>query len=146
MAIDSTGEWYRGDTFADLAEFLQQWYESEYPVASVARSVCQCGGTLFHVFADDAEGVAQRVCASCGAESFLADSDEFWDETEPEQVFCSCGHDSFEVGIGFSMRKSEPDEVKWITVGVRCGACGILASPVDWKSDFLPSQHLLSRA
>jgi hypothetical protein len=25
--------------------------------------------------------------------------------------------------------------VRWMSLGIRCTACGILSSPVDWKSD-----------
>jgi hypothetical protein len=36
--------------------------------------------------------------------------------------------------------------VKWITVGTRCAACGVLGSPVDWKIDYGPTDHLLRQA
>jgi hypothetical protein len=50
----------------------------------------------------------------------------------------------YELGVAFSL--FEDGEVRWITVGVRCARCGILASPVDWKIDYGPSRHLLSQA
>jgi hypothetical protein len=81
---------------------------------------------------------------ACGTAAFIGDSDEYWGDAEPEPVQCHCGGDAFELAVGFSFRADE--EVRWITVGARCVACGALSSPVDWKIDYAPTDHLFERA
>jgi hypothetical protein len=46
--------------------------------------------------------------------------------------------------VAFSHR--DDTSIKWITVGARCGACGILGAAADWKIDYSPSEHLYGLA
>ena len=146
MPIDTSGECWKGQNFDDLAEYIRQYTEDGYPAERVVQSVCVCGHTAFQLWADEDEGCARRRCIACGAEAFIGDSEEYWDEAEPKQVRCPCKHDLFEIAVGFSLRQGEQDEVKWITVGERCVRCGVLGSAVDWKIDYSPSGHLLTMA
>jgi hypothetical protein len=130
--------------FVELAEHVRSITDEAYPARVVLQSTCACRGTLFHVKADEAEGCAQRTCVACGTAAFIGDSDEYWADAEPASVLCDCGGDAFEVAVGFSFRSDE--EVRWIIVGVRCAACGAVSSPVDWKIDYAPTDHLFERA
>ncbi|GAA0594714.1 hypothetical protein GCM10009546_66160 [Actinomadura livida] len=37
------------------------------------------------------------------------------------------------------------DSVRWVSVGIRCVADGVLGSCADWKINYEPSRHLLAR-
>ena len=74
----------------------------------------------------------------------VVDSDEFWDADDAEECACTCGGEQFAAALGLSCR---PDgEVRWVTVGLRCLACGLCGVYEDWKIDYMPSRHLLTRA
>jgi hypothetical protein len=139
--IDRSGEWWKGTGFDDLAEFIQESTAQSYPADPVLQSTCECGATAFSLKLDDDEGCACRTCTSCGRTAFIADSAEYWDEADPGDAKCPCGEETFEIGVGFSLR--EAGDVRWITVGGRCVACGILGAYVDWKIDYSPTDHLL---
>ena len=141
--IDRTGEWWTGEDFADLAEYLRVVTAEAYPADRIRQSVCRCGGTIHGLRVDSVESVAQRICVTCGASAFIADSEEHWFEAQPERRQCVCGNDIAELGVGFSLRSD--DEVRWITVGQRCTSCGVLGVEVDWKIDYGPSTHLLDQ-
>lgn len=132
-----------GREFMDLASYLRDVTEEANPTRVVLESTCGCRATAFAVEADTVEGCARRICPACGAAAFLADSEEYWNEAEPERVHCACGHQTFEVGVGFSFRPD--DEVDWITVGCRCLQCGLMSVPVDWEIDYAPTEHLFER-
>jgi hypothetical protein len=145
MAIDETGKWWKGENFDDLAEYIRLLTAEGYPADEVAQSICPCGGTRFRLLADRNEGCAKRICAACGKEAFIADSEETWSDARPKTIRCPCRGKLLELGVGFALREDRR-EVKWVTVGQRCTACGVLASYVDWKIDFSPSEHLRSKA
>ena len=140
--IDKSGQWWTGTEFDDLAIYLREFTAQSYPADHVAQSTCECGGRVFAVELDDDEGCARRTCTSCGHGVFIADSAEYWDEADPGEARCPCGEEGFEVGVAFSLRKN--GEVRWITVGGRCVACGVLGAYADWKIDYSPTDHLLT--
>jgi hypothetical protein len=139
--IDRSGEWWKGAQFDDLAEYVRELTAPDYPADLVSQSVCKCGSVLFSMEVDSEQGCARRTCLSCDRTVFIGDSAEFWSEADPVAVRCPCGHESFEISVGFSFR--EGGDVRWITVGRRCVACGILGVPVDWKIDYSPTTQLL---
>jgi len=141
MSIDKSGEWWRGASFADLVEYVREVTAAGYPAERVVQSVCACGGKVFLLQGDAQEGCARRTCVACDNTAFIGDSADYWEEAEPEDLACPCGQRNHEVGVGFAFR--ERGDVRWITVGVRCTACGVLGSPVDWKIDYSPTDHLL---
>ena len=73
----------------------------------------------------------------------MLDSDEFWDDAEPEECVCPCGNDVHEVAVAFAHRSDQT--VRWVTVGGRCIACGVLGAFADWKIDYAPTDHLYAR-
>ncbi len=97
---------------------------------------------MFTLEADSDEGGARRTCTSCRLVRFIADSADYWEDAEPEEVQCPCGEDTFEPGVAFALRAN--GDVRWITVGVRCVACAVLGAPVVWKIDYSPTDHLMT--
>lgn len=140
--IDRSGKWWKGTGFDDLVAFIRESTAQGYPVGPVSQSTCECGAAVFSLKLDDEEGCARRTCVACGRSAFIADSAEYWDEADPGDAQCPCGEEAFEIGVGFSLR--EDGNVRWITVGARCVACGILGAYVDWKIDYGPTDHLLT--
>jgi hypothetical protein len=140
--IDKSGEWWTGTEFDDLVNYLQEVTAESYPAGPVVQSTCECGVQVFRLEADADEGCARRICTSCGRIAFVADSADYWDDAEPEEVRCPCGQGAFELGVAFALRND--GEVRWITAGVRCVVCGVLGAPVDWKIDYSPTDHLLT--
>jgi hypothetical protein len=142
--IDKSGKWWKGQTFDDLVEYLRLYTQDGYPVARVEQSVCTCGGRAFRLHADPDEGGVRRTCVACKAKTFVADSEDYWEDAAPKLVRCPCGKSENEVGVGFSLRAG--GEVRWITVGNRCIACGTLAACADWGVDYAPTDHLFNMA
>lgn len=145
MAIDTSGKWWKGSSFEDVAEYLRLYMEDSYPIGKVAQSVCACGSTTFTLRTDPTDGCAQRICTVCKKKTLICDSEEYWEDASPRKVRCPCKNDTFEVGVGFSFREGEED-IKWVTIGHRCTACGILASSADWEINYSPSLQLLDQA
>jgi hypothetical protein len=140
--IDKSGEWWKGESVDDLGEFVVAFTSQNYRADEVRQSVCQgCSGNQFGLSVDDDEGCAQRVCRNCGLRAFIGDSEEFWGDASPGDAACPCGAEDFQIAVGFSLIAS--GEVRWISVGLRCIACGVLGVYVDWKVDYEPSRHLL---
>lgn len=53
------------------------------------------------------------------------------------------GHD-FDLAVPYSLRPS--GDVRWITIGVRCVACGVLGAVLDWPVYYARSRHLVNLA
>jgi hypothetical protein len=141
--IDKSGQWWKGQGFEDLVEYLRQYTSRNYPAGPIVQSLCaECGSATFALVVDDDEGCAKRQCGGCDAEAFIGDSDEVWDDADPGEAACPCGGERFEVGVAFSLR--DDGSVCWITVGARCVACGVLGVYADWKIDYDPTDHLLT--
>lgn len=120
-------------------------YSAEgYGTQAFRQARCDCGSENFELLADDDEGCAKRLCASCGTEHFICDSEEYWAESAPEKWKCvECGSTSANVGVGFSLY--DDGEIRWLYVGERCSACGILGCFAGWKVAYSPSKQLLEQ-
>ena len=140
--IDKSGAWWKGAEFDDLVEYIRGFTAETYPADLVPQSACECGHVVFSVDYDGEQGCVRRTCVSCGRTGFIADSGDYWAEAHPVPLRCPCGNHAFELGVGFSLRES--GDIRWITVGARCVACGILGAPTEWKVDYSPSAHLLA--
>ncbi|MBB6350203.1 hypothetical protein ACWGH8_41600 [Nonomuraea muscovyensis] len=142
MAIDTSGDLWRGENFEDLADFLREYRPGGYAVERVSEAACAgCAGKSFNVMADDVEGCVQRVCVVCGDASFIADSADCMDEAGLGECACPCGGEKFAVAVGFAFRGD--GEVRWVSVGLRCLEDGNLGVYADWKIDYSPTAHLL---
>ncbi|USX55809.1 hypothetical protein [Lentzea sp. HUAS12] len=127
-----------------LDEAIRAYQDEGYEVTHVVESVCGgCGGKSFTVQMTEDQAV-RRTCLACGLGEFIGDSDEHWDEDDAEECECTCGGEDFAAALGSSCL---PDgEVRWLTVGLRCLECGLAGVYEDWKIDYLPSRHLVTRA
>ncbi|MBY0397376.1 MAG: hypothetical protein K2X91_13055 [Thermoleophilia bacterium] len=138
------GHWY-GDEPADiLAELLRYSLRNGYAVHHFADAVCRCGSQHFRLKLDDNEGVAVRTCVTCGSEHPIGDSGEYLADAELEECECPCGGDSFEISAGVSLYEGTED-VRWLYVGCRCPACGLVACYGDWKIGGGDYRDLLGR-
>ncbi|MFI6273388.1 hypothetical protein [Micromonospora zamorensis] len=145
MAIRTTAVLWRGDDFDDLATYIRKHQAGGYPVQHVKDTSCRhCHGTTFRVTVDDEEGCALIVCQSCRAETPIADSADHVDDAALEECGCPCGGDAFSVGVGYAMNAD--NEVRWVSLGLRCLADGTLDVYTDWKIDYAPTAHLLANA
>ena len=132
MTIDTSGEWWHGTEPKDVAAYLRAFSADSYPVSQVNLLSCSCGAQARHLWADETEGVAKVACPECKAEEYLRDSADFWGEAQPEAWSClECGSEVCDVGVGLSFYRMSQD-VRWVYVGVRCAACGLLGCFAAW--------------
>jgi hypothetical protein len=112
---------------ADIRGYLDRWGGiDEFRV-----SKCQCGSELFFFKYNSA--AAQRVCASCGTDQFICDSEEVWADEEPKEWRCeACGSKVANLGVGF--RVALNGGIRWLSIGQRCGKCGRLGCCVGWET------------
>lgn len=143
MAIDTSGKWWKGEGFADIADYMRGLTQDGYGAEKVLPSQCSCGGQVFRLIVDRDEGCAKRVCVNCSSETGIGDSDEIWADSSPKPVKCPCGNRTFELGVAFAFRES--GDVRWIYVGHRCVKCGVLGCSIDWEIDYSPTDHLLNK-
>lgn len=144
MTIDRSGRWWTGTVAADLDEYLVAFTADGHPVGRVVHAVCVCGAERFGLRVDDDEGCAERTCLSCGRSALMLDSGDTVEDAALEAAACSCGGESFEVAVGFALRE-DGEEVRWVSVGLRCTEDGVLGVCTDWSVDYSPSGHLLER-
>lgn len=143
MAVDTSGQFWRGNDFNDLAEYVREFQAGGYSVARVNELACrQCAGKTFCVEGDDDAGRARARCLGCDTETYIADRAEFADEADLAECVCLCGGEAFNIGLGFALRHD--GEVRWISVGLRCAHDGTLGVYADWEIDYSPTSHLLS--
>jgi hypothetical protein len=144
MSIDKAGKWWVGTTPADIEIYLEAYAQDGYPTSEFRLAKCACGSDVFSLEADDAQGVAKRICALCRAERYICDSEEYRGEASPERWGCvECGAARANVGVGFSL--NDDGEVRWLYVGERCADCGVLGCFAEWKVGYAPSRHLLDQ-
>jgi hypothetical protein len=150
VAIDTSGELWRGESADDIADYLKELAPGGYPVHQVVNARCaSCTGGAFVIELDEASTCARRTCVACGAMAYMLDSEEYWisDEDTGAQfiVECECGSDQFEASVGFSFY-ADDSEIRWVSIGVRCTTDGGLGCCADWKIGYGPSRHLLGKA
>ena len=147
MTIDTSDKWWVGDDPEDIHAYLEALTEDEesYAIDAFRLARCECGGVAFRVEADPNEGTARRTCGTCDKVHFICDSEEYWNESDPQEWQClECGADRTNVGVGFSLY-DDGDDVRWLYVGIRCAQCGVLGCYLDWKIGYGPSLHLMER-
>jgi len=144
MTIDTSGKWWVGSEPTDIAEYLEAYASEGDEVHDFRLARCKCGSISFLLNADDDEGVAQRTCTACETKHFICDSEEFWDESQPERWVCGCGSEAANIGVGFSIYPKRGG-VRWLMVGTRCSACGVLGCFAGWKVGRSDSMDLLDK-
>ncbi|WP_199517042.1 hypothetical protein [Nucisporomicrobium flavum] len=143
MAISRSARFWHGQNDEDLATYLRDFRAGGYPVEHVRRLACAlCGNATFLALVDDEQGAAAADCLECGARTLVADSAEHIDDAELEGCACPCGGETFTASVGYAM--TQDDEVRWISLGLRCLSDGTLGVYTDWKIDYTPTEHLFS--
>jgi hypothetical protein len=136
VVISDAGGWPMGETLEDLTEYAMAEGAVGYDVHQVRLCRCAgCGGHIFGVRGDLEEHAAKRVCRGCGAEHFIADSGQYWDDTRSGIMVCECDGDGdeedFNVAVGYSLY-ADGDGIRAIAITSRCVACGRLGYWDDW--------------
>lgn len=137
--IDKTEEFWSSAVADDIDEYLKAF--SDNPALDVKPVVCSCGGDTFTVRCDRDENVIEVKCESCGKAKLLADSADYWENAEPEELECPlCLNSVYNVRVGFRRRRN--GSVRWVYIGSRCTRCRALNSPMDWKIDYEPTDEM----
>ena len=148
MAITKKKWWY-GTEPKDLEEYLNEYTQGSYEMNEFRLAECSCGSKNFLLEVDADEGVAKRTCTECNKDHFLIDSEEFYQEAEPEKLFCpGCGGVKFNVAGGYSFDEDEEEDegyLRWFYLGERCVDCGLLGSSGDWEVGYGPARELLDQ-
>jgi hypothetical protein len=145
VAVTKRGTAWTGTDVDDIGQYLRAFAAGGYAVAEVVNAVCgSCGQSEqgFSVALDDEEGAAVRQCLRCQSPVPMLDSQDYLDDAELGTAACPCGHEGFDVAVGFSLR--EDGEVRWVSIGLRCRNDGLLGVYADWKVDYSPSRQLLA--
>ena len=118
MSIDRRGQWWKGTTADDIAEYLAEYTAEGYPATEfrTARPVIIREGRIAHA-----------LSASAAI-----------------PVIFSPVLDGDTVLVDGGLTDNLP--VRWLYIGCRCTACGILGCYADWKVAYSPSRHLLDLA
>ena len=146
MALQKRGEWWYGDSHADIRDEILRFSELVgYRAAHYADAVCTCGSKIFLLRLDENEGVASRACTLCNSEAHpIGDSADYLEDAEQSECACPCGKEEFEITIGVSLY-ADSEDVKWLYLGCRCSVCGLTAVYGNWKNVFNGYRELLSR-
>ena len=143
MALQKRGKYYYGDSQSDIRQEITRLSAEGYLASEFADAVCRCGGKLFHLRLDEAQGWR---CESVrpAHEHPIGDSDEFLAQAELDDCVCVCDGDQFEITVGVALY-DDSEDVKWLYVGCRCPSCGITGVYGDWKNEFNGYRELLAR-
>ena len=139
--IDRSKKYWTGDTADDITEWLRLYTEEEH--MDVKPVICHaCGCDSFEMRIDEDEEAIQVKCVSCGEKKILLDCADIWEDAEPRLIKCTVCKtcQSHNVRVGFLRR--ENGSVKWVYIGSRCTGCGTLASFVDWKISYEPTDEM----
>lgn len=150
MTLRTEGEFAHGDNHQDLRSELSRFSEgNEYPIDSFADVRCDCGCDEFRLLTDEAAGVAIRHCTGCDQDYLMGDSAEYLEDAELGQHECLCDADVFQITAGVHRYREQDgtlsNDVRWLYIGCRCVACGMLGCYADWKSEFTGYEDLLAR-
>ena len=142
VAIDTSGRWWRSDSFEDVEEYVKAFSRQSYPIAHYRPCRCSCGSREF-LLERDADDQARRTCRECGTLHYIADSEECWEPPVRKWKCVECKTTHCNVGVGFAGYENAATGIKWIYVGVRCPKCGCFA---DWKVALSDALNLLDKA
>ncbi len=146
MSLRKRGKYWYGDVQADIRGELVRYGKEDDEVPTQFQDVkCVCGSSTFKLRIDGDEGAAVRKCTSCGAEHSVCDTDDVVSSANLEPATCVCGKDAFEITVGVSLQEESKD-VRWLYVGCRCPACGMLGNYGDWPSESGDFRSVLARA
>jgi len=134
MAIDPSGKWWKGVTQDDALEYLRALQPGGYLVDEVLPQKCECGSVSFRVYRNEDEELSYIVCCGCNAKTFITDSEEHVTDQAFELTKCPCGSSKRQVFLGVHSIEDQA-VANWMSIGVICENCGVLASPLNWEFD-----------
>lgn len=135
MTLSKRGDYWYGDTTDDLRlEITRYSDQNGYKAKAFASSVCSCGSKIFRLESDENEGVAKRVCGTCGASHLMGDSTEHVEGAKLEDHICVCDGVKFELESAVALY-DESNDVRWYYLGCRCPTCSLVGVFADWKCE-----------
>ena len=109
---------------------------------------CGCGDRTFAVRIDNDQQVGLLTCER-EHHSLLLDSRDYWEDAlqdgRPKQVTCRCKGRAFEVRLEYTFRTTEPPDVRYIEIQVRCVACKAERTAGSIEIDYSPTTELVER-
>jgi hypothetical protein len=135
MVLRPAGDFAYGDEPSDIHDYLREFSRDIYAIDHSRNLVCTCSNTTFLLYTDEDQGVAVRECTACENVHPIGDSDEYLEEAEPEQNICLCEKEVFQLVIGVALYR-ESSDIKWLYVGARCIACGLVGCYGEWKNEY----------
>lgn len=147
MTLRTRGDHRYGDRQSDVRQELARWSRGNgYAATRFADAHCAlCGGVHFRLALDEDAGVAVRTCAACGEAHAMADGADFLDDAELEECACPCGNEELELTLGAALY-ADGETVRWLYVGARCPACGLVGVYGEWKNEHDDAGALLANA
>jgi hypothetical protein len=146
MALRKKGKYWYGDTLDDVrTEMLRFSKLNGYVAERFAESVCTCGVRVFRLETDDEAGAARRTCTGCGNTHLMGDSAEYADEADLDFHSCVCEAEAFELLSGVALYDDSQD-VRWVYLGCRCVACGLVGVFAHWKCEAGDAGEFLAAA
>ena len=139
--IDKSGKYWHGDCANDIDEYLEAYTAcSEIDVKPV---ICgSCGSDVLSMRIDANEDAIQVKCPSCGAKKVILDCEEVWEDARPRLRKCAVCKTSKEHNVRAGFLRRENGNAKWVYIGSRCANCGVLASYLDWKISYEPTEEM----
>jgi hypothetical protein len=144
MTLQLRGAYAYGDSQEDIRTYLASYSRRNYPAVHYADAICICGSNLFQLYVDDRVGAAVRVCQQYQHQHPIGDSAGYLSEAQLEECVCPCCADVFEITAGVSLYHESKD-VKWLYLGCRCPACGLVGCYGDWKNEYIDVNEFLDR-
>lgn len=149
VAITKRDEYWYGENHADIRTELTRYSElHHYPIDHFTNVRCECGADIFLFATDEQAGVAERFCPNCEHEHLMGDSSEYVEEAELSQHTCLCDGGQFQLVAGVHCYRESDDspsnDVRWLYLGARCIACGLVGCFADWKNEYIGFENLLA--
>ena len=144
MTLKKNGPyWYgteAGDTRAEVERYSGL---NGHRAVKFAQAACGCGSRSFNLATDEAQGVAQRLCTSCGTAHLMGDSSEWVDGASWDDHECACSGKAFELCVGVALYDGSND-ARWYYLGCRCTQCRLVGVFADWKCEAGDADALLA--
>jgi hypothetical protein len=152
MALQQRGDYWYGDSASDIRVLLSMDRPGSDPITVFADAVCECGGRVFTLQLDDEYQEAALFCKACDSQHLFhtTNVDGYYEghpEADTEWCGCPCtkrGATYYEITLGASLYDGS-DDVRWVHIGCRCVACGLVAFYASWHRIEIPYQTLFAR-
>ncbi|MBE6698824.1 MAG: hypothetical protein E7584_01070 [Ruminococcaceae bacterium] len=139
--VDKSRKYWYGDCADDIDEFLKEYIE--IPDIDIKSVICRsCGSEALLLRIDSNEGAIQVKCPKCGEKKILLDCEEIWEDANPRLRKCAVCKMSKEHNVKVGFIRRENGDAKWVYIGSRCTGCGVLASYLDWRIDYGPTDEM----